>query len=405
MKTLPGARAVLLVTVALLATACGSSRRSAGPEPTSARPVLKIATASPLSGDRAVLGSAIRNGVLLAAERRAKEIAALGFDVKVVPYDDRARRGVGIAKAEEIVADPDVLFVIGHLTSNVAVPASEVYQRAGLAMISPANSDPQLTDRGFLTVSRVVGRDDIQGAAAADFAATELKARRVFIVHDGSPAGLAVAAAFRERARRTGLSLAGERGLEKDLGPLLAALAASPPDLVYLSMTFAQAGAVIRQARAKEVKSAFIGPDWLDSPRLLQVAGRSAVGTYFTLVAGPPDFYAGSEAFVQDYRKRFTAEPPPFALQAFDAATLGLEALSRAIRAAGGKPSRGRVAAEIRRTAGFRGLTGTLTLDARGDPDPAVYFVVQVTSANPAEWDRRKLVDTLHLSPPAGSPK
>src|SRR3972149_11606979 len=114
------------------------------------------------------------------------------------------------------------------------------------------------------------------------------------------------------------------------VAPLLAALPATPPDVIYLSMTFARAGAEIRQVRGKDVKSAFIGPDWLDSPRLLQFAGRGAVETHFTLVAGPPDFYPGTESFVPDYRKRFTAEPPPFALQAYDAAALGLRALARA---------------------------------------------------------------------------
>jgi len=382
MRGFPGARAALLTAVlVVLTTACGGQGRSAAPAPTPTRPVLKIATQSPLSGDRAVLGVAIRNGVQLAVEQRADRIAALGHDVKVIP------------------AGPDVLLVIGHLTSNVALPASEVYQRAGLAMISPANSDPQLTARGFDAVSRVIGRDDVQGAAAAEFAAAELKARRVFVVHDGSPAGRAVAAAFRERARGAGLAVVGEQKLEKDVAPLLAVLTASPPDVIYLSMTFAQAGAVIRQVRGKDVKSAFIGPDWLDSPRLLQFAGRGAVETYFTLVAGPPDFYPGTESFVQDYRKRFTAEPPPFALQAYDAAALGLEALARAIRAAGGRPSRRLVAAEIRRTSGFRGLSGNVTFDAQGDPNPAAYFIVQVASTNPTEWERRKLVRMLRLPP------
>src|SRR3989337_258637 len=150
MRGFPGARAALLTAVlAVLTAACGGQGRSAAPAPTPTRPVLKIATPSPLSGDR-------------------------------------ARREVGLANAAQIVADPDVLLVIGHLTSNVALPASEVYRRAGLAMISPANSDPQLTARGFDAVSRVIGRDDVQGAAAAEFAAAELKARRGVIVHDGS---------------------------------------------------------------------------------------------------------------------------------------------------------------------------------------------------------------------------
>src|SRR3989304_1997578 len=216
MRGFPGARGALLPAVLVVLTAaCGPQGRSAAPAPTPTRPVLKIATQSPLSGDRAVLGVAIRNGAQLAVEQRADRIAALGYDVKVIPFDDRARREVGLANAEQIVADPDVLLVIGHLTSNVALPASEVYQRARLARLSPANSDPQLTARGFDAVSRVIGRDDVQGAAAAEFAAAELKARRVFVVHDGSPARRAVAAPLPQRGPGTGLGRAGGQETEK----------------------------------------------------------------------------------------------------------------------------------------------------------------------------------------------
>ncbi len=386
-----------LLLLAAAASACAPQR----PAPASTRPVIAVAVAAPLSGDRATLGVAIRNGVQLALEKRAGPMAALGFDLRLAAFDDRARADVGRASAARIVADPEVLLVVGHLTSSVALPASEVYAAAELAMISPASSDPQLTERGFQTVFRVVGRDDVQGRAAAEFAAADLKARRAFIARDGSALGRAAAAAFRRAALRLGIAVGGEVEVE-DPAALVKALGAPPPDLIFLAMPFARAGAVIREVRRQQVASAFIGPDWLDSPRLLQAAGRSAVGTYFTLVAGPPDFYPGSEEFVRDYRKRFVAEPAPFALQAYDAAVLGLDAVARASRAAGGRPTRRQVAAAIRGTL-FRGLSGTFRLDRRGDPDPASYFVVRVSSANPGEWERRKLVRTLRLPPPGAS--
>jgi branched-chain amino acid transport system substrate-binding protein len=267
-------------------------------------------------------------------------------------------------------------------------------------MVSPASSDPHLTERGFETVFRVVGRDDVQGRAAAEFAASDLKARRAVIARDGSALGRAAAAAFRQAALQLGIAVGGEVEVGGDPAALLGVLGASPPDLIFLAMPFAQAGAVIREVRRREISSALIGPDWLDSPRLLQAAGRSAVGTYFTLVVGPPDFYPEAEEFVRDYRKRFVAEPAPFAIQAYDAAMLGLEAIVRVARAAGGRPSRRQVAGAIRGST-FRGLGGVFSFDPRGDPDPASYFVVRVTSANPGEWERRTLVRTLRLPPPA----
>jgi len=389
-------RVVTALLMAATVAACAPRR----PAPASTRTVVAVAVAAPLSGDRATLGVAIRNGVQLAVEGYAARMAALGFDLRLAAFDDRARADVGRANATRIVADPEILVVVGHLTSSVALPASEVYAAAGLAMVSPASSDPQLTERGLETIFRVVGRDDVQGRAAAEFAAFDLKARRVVIARDGSALGRAAATAFRQAALRLGIAVGGEVEVGADPASLLEVLGASPPDLIFLAMPFAQAGAVIREVRRREISSAFIGPDWLDSPRLLQAAGRSAVGTYFTLVAGPPDFYPEAEEFVRDYRKRFVAEPAAFALQAHDAAVLGLEAIFRAARAAGGRPSRRQVAEAIRGTT-FRGLGGTFRFDPRGDPDPASYFVVRVTSANPGEWERRTLVRTLRLPPPA----
>lgn len=385
--------------MALLLLAAASACALQRPAPASTRPVVAVAVASPFSGDRATLGVAIRNGVQLALEKHAAPMAALGYDLRLAAFDDRARADFGRATAARIVADPEVLLVVGHLTSSVALPASEVYAAAELAMISPASSDPQLTERGLETIFRVVGRDDVQGRAAAEFAASDLKARRVVIAREGSALGRAVTAAFRQAALRLGMAVGGEVEVGANPAAVLEALREPPPDLIFLALPFTQAGPVIREVRRREVPSAFIGPDWLDSPRLLQAAGRSAVGTYFTLVAGPPDFYPGAEDFVRDYRRRFVAEPAAFALQAYDAAALGLDAVARAARAAGGRPTRRQVSAAIRGSL-FRGPSGTFRFDRRGDPNPASYFVVRVTSANPGEWERRTLVRTLRLPPP-----
>jgi branched-chain amino acid transport system substrate-binding protein len=398
MKCARAAPAVL-ATAALSAVslACGSGR-PADRAATPALPVLRVATQSPLRGDRAALGVAIRDGVTLAVEQRAEEMAALGFRLQVVAFDDRSRPDIGRANAGEIAADPDVLLVIGHLTSTVTLPASEIYQRAGLAMISPASSDPRLTDRGFESISRVIGRDDGQGAAGAVFAAEDLRARQVFIVHDGSPAALAVAAAFRLQARRRGLQVAGEALLGQDV--VAAAREAGAADLIYLSLPFSSAGAVIREVRKQGGKAEFLGPDWLHSPEILRLAGRAAVGAHYTAVAGPPSFYEGTADFVKAYRRRFAVEPPSFAPSAYDAARLGLDALVRSIGKAGGRPSRRQVATAVRGVHPFRGLTGTFVLDGRGDPDPAPYFLLRITGTNPLEWSRRP-VRLLRLPPPA----
>ncbi len=397
------AKALLSAALAVVSLACAARPTPTVPAPTGAGTVLKIATQSPLSGDRAQLGAAIRNGVRLAVEERGAVLVPLGVRVEVLSFDDRGAAAVGVANAEKIVADADVVMVIGHLTSHVALPASEIYARADLAMISPAGSLPLLTDRGLANVTRVIGRDDGQGAAAAVFAAGELHATSAFIVHDGTAEGRVVAESFSRRGRRAGVSITGEAELRGgETGPVLAAWTAHPADVLFISATFPQAGALIREARARGIDAAILGIDWLDAPELARIAGKAVLDLRYTTVAGPPKFYPGTEGFVRAYTKRFGGEPPSFALQAYDAAALGLDALARAVRAGGSsRPSRRAVGTEIRRTRGYRGLTGTFTFDPKGDPDQATFFVVQVASTNPAQWEQRKLIDTLRLPPPA----
>ncbi len=134
--------------------------------------VIRIASQSPLSGGQSVVGTAIRNGTELAIMQLAGPLTELGYTVEFVPYDDQATADVGVSNAQLIVNDPAILAVVGHYNSGVAIPSSEVYNDNDLVMVSPANTGVNITDRGYATVNRICGRDDAQGAAGAQFAAT-----------------------------------------------------------------------------------------------------------------------------------------------------------------------------------------------------------------------------------------
>ncbi|MEK7340750.1 MAG: branched-chain amino acid ABC transporter substrate-binding protein, partial [Candidatus Binatota bacterium] len=186
------------------------------PTPTWAQKgVIKIATQSPLSGEQAAQGEYIKLGAQLAAEEAVKTFKALGFDLLFVPYDDQAKPEVGVVNARSIVADPDMLLVVGHFNSGVALPSSDIYKDSLLAMISPANTATEITDRGYPNVNRVCGRDDIQGPVGAKYAAQDLKRKSVYIVHDKTLYGQGVADTFRNEAARLGLKILGYEGTEE----------------------------------------------------------------------------------------------------------------------------------------------------------------------------------------------
>ena len=365
---------------------------------------IKIAVQAPLSGEQAALGEHIKLGAQLAVEETAKAFKALGYDLELVPQDDQAKPEVGVANARNMVADPEVLVIVGHFNSGVALPASEVYKDAMLAMISPANTATEITDRGYPNVNRVCGRDDVQGPVGARFAAQELKAKSVYIIHDKTLYGQGVADNFRNEAKKLGINVLGYDGTEEraNFSPMINPLKAKNPALVYFGGIYHQGGLLLKQLREKGVTAKFMGPDGLDSAEMAKIAGASVVGSYYTSVAGPPDAYPETAAFAKKFKQRFGKDIEAFGLYGYDAALVGIKAMEGWIKANGGKrPTRTEVSGAVRNIKGFKGVTGPIEFDNKGDPVKAKYFVLQ--------FDKQsypgKVVKVIEQQAPAAAPK
>jgi branched-chain amino acid transport system substrate-binding protein len=341
---------------------------------------IKIAVQAPLSGEQAALGEHIKLGAQLAVEESAKAFKDLGYELILVPQDDQAKPEVGVANARNMVADPDVLVIVGHFNSGVALPSSEVYKDAMLTMISPANTATEITDRGYPNVNRVCGRDDVQGPVGARFAAQDLKLKSVYIIHDKTLYGQGVAENFRNEAKKLGMNVLGFEGTEEraNFSPMIIPLKAKNPDLVYFGGIYHQGGLLLKQLREKGVKAKFMGPDGLDSAEMAKIAGAAVVNSYYTSVAGPPDAYPETAAFAKKYKQRFGKDTESFGLYGYDATMVGIKAMEGWIKANGGKkPTRADVVKAVRNIKNFKGVTGSIEFDSKGDPIKAKYFVLQ----------------------------
>jgi branched-chain amino acid transport system substrate-binding protein len=365
-------RSFLVLALALLAALPAISWAQKGK--------IKIAVQAPLSGEQAALGEHIKLGAQLAVEESVKAFKALGYDLVLVPQDDQAKPEVGVANARNMVADPEVLVIVGHFNSGVALPSSEVYKDAMLAMISPANTATEITDRGYPNVNRVCGRDDVQGPVGARFAAQELKAKSVYIIHDKTLYGQGVADNFRNEAKKLGINVLGFEGTEEraNFSPMINPLKAKNPALVYFGGIYHQGGLLLKQLREKGVTAKFMGPDGLDSAEMAKIAGSSVVGSYYTSVAGPPDAYPETAAFAKKFKQRFSKDVEAFGLYGYDATMVGTKAMEQWLKAnPNKKPSRADVSAAVRNIKGFKGVTGPIEFDSKGDPVKAKYFVLQ----------------------------
>ena len=306
---------------------------AASPVDAQGKGTVKIATQSPLSGGQAALGEGIKLGTQLAVEKFKGNLEKAGFKVELVPFDDQAKPDVGVANAKNIIADKDILGVIGHLNSGVAIPSSEVYKEVNLTMISPANTNPTVTDRGYANVYRVCGRDDVQGVVGSEFAHGSLKSKTAYVIHDKTTYGQGVAEFFKADAEKKGIKVIGFEGTEEksNFDPIITPIKAKNPDLIYFGGIYEQAAPFFKAAREKGIKAKFLGPDGLDSSDLTKIAGKTVVGMHYTSVAGPVSVYPQAKQFADEYKKKFGKNPEPFAAQAYDATAI----LIKAIEAAG----------------------------------------------------------------------
>ena len=389
----------LLVIASMVLTACGSG--GGGSVKT-----IKIATQSPLSGDMSVVGVDIKRGAELGVEQMGAALTGMGFKIELAPFDDQGNPDTGVANAKQIVSDPAILCVVGHYNSGVQIPSSEEYHNAGLANVSPANTNPKVTTRGYLEVNRIVGRDDVQGVVGADFAADQ-GMKSAFVVHDKTAYGQGIAEFFKQEAEKKGIQVLGFEGTEEkaNFDALLSPILAANPDVVYFGGMYGQAAVLFKQAREKGFMGMFLSDDGFDSSDASKIGGQALLdgaGTFYSTVSGPAAVYPGTAKFVADFKAKYGSDPQPFAAQGYDSAGICLKAIEEAAKAKNGEmPTRAEVANAIRALKNYAGITGTITFNSIGDPVVAKYFVIQVGSADPTKWPENPIVKTLDIAPPA----
>jgi len=386
----------LLIVASMVLAACGGA---AAPK------TIKIATQSPLSGGQSLLGVDIKNGAQLALEQLGGPLADMGFTVELAPYDDQATPDVGVANAKNIVADSAILCGVGHLNSGVMIPSSEEYHTAHLAFVSPANTNPVVTTRGYAEVNRIVGRDDVQAPVAETYALNELGASTVYIIHDKTAYGQGVAEFFRGAAEKDNLEVLGFEGTEEtaNFDAIITPVLAANPDVLFFSGIYNQAGVFFKQARDAGYEGTFMGTDGMDASGLADLAGDALTkggGMVYTSVAGPASAYPKAAKFASDFEAKFGGSPQPFSAQAYDSMTVCLKAIENAANAAGGEiPTREAVRDAIRALT-LDGITGSISFDSIGDLPTAKYFIIKVNATSGDTWNTNEIVAELDFASP-----
>ena len=376
-----------------------------GPACDSESKTIKIATQTPLSGNQSAVGVDIKNAVQLAIDQLSEPIRKRGYKIELAPFDDQANPDTGVANAKAIVADHAVLGIIGHYNSGVQIPSSEEYHAANLCNISPANTNPKVTDRRYFEVNRVCGRDDVQGAVGAEFAKQQ-GIKTVYVVHDKGAYGQGIAEYFQKEAESRGVKVVGLTGTDETMNfeSILAPVLNQKPEAVFFGGMFDRGALFYKQMREKGYKGLFLTDDGFDSVDTPKIAGKTLLegaGVYFSSTTGPANAYPNCGKFRQEFKAKFGGDPQPNAAQAYDCASLMLKGIEDAFQAGNGKlPSRASICKAVRSLSNFHGLTGDFTFDEKGDPTVSKYFIIQAITSDPQKWADNKVHKTLEIAPP-----
>jgi len=357
----------LAVALALGLVACGQKEEpkkaaDAAPAPPPGLTVT-IAHAGPLTGSIAHLGKDDENGVALAvSQANDKKIVIDGKPVtfKMMSEDDQADPKVGTTVAQKLV-DAKVAAVIGHLNSGVSIPASEIYNKAGIPMISGSATNPQLTERGLKTVFRTVGRDDQQGPAIAAYIANELKAKKVALIDDKTAYGEGLANEVEKTLKADKVTVVTrERTTDKetDFKAILTKIKAKNPDVIFHGGMDATGGPLLKQARELGIKAVFAFGDGACTDEMGKLAGAAAEGMVCSQAGLPRE--AASKDFVDAFTAKY-GEIKQYAPYFYDGTNAMIEAMKKA-----NSVDPAKFGPEVFNVS-FTGATGKVEFDAKGD--------------------------------------
>lgn len=337
---------------------------------------INIAVAGPMTGQLATIGDQFKQGAQAAADAINAAGGIDGRQIKLTMEDDQCDPKQAVSIANRIVAN-GVKFIDGHACSGSSIPASAVYAEAGALMMSPASSNPVMTDdaaaKGWNTIMRLYTRDDQQGAFIGPWIARKYAGKNLVILHDKSAYGQGIADAVRATSGENGLKEVLYEGInagEKDYSALVTKLKELKADVIYFGGYHPEAGLIMRQAGEQGFKFQLIMPDSIASPEFWQVAGPAGEGTMFVFPSDPQAKPEAKEAIEKIKAGGFT--PEGFTLFSYAVVQAFAQGIERA-----GSDDPAKVAEALKNGEPIQTVVGPVTFDAKGDMTNASYDINQ----------------------------
>jgi len=335
---------------------------------------IKVGEFASLTGKEATFGTSSHEGTLLAIEQVNAAGGVLGKKLELLTEDDQTKAGEPANAVNKLISKDGVVAILGEVASSRSLEAAPICQQNKIPMISPASTNPTVTQEGDY-IFRVCFNDTFQGGALANFASGTLKAKKVAILTDvKSDYSKGLAKSFKEKFATSGGKIGIEldfNGGDKDFKGQLTAIKGDAPDAIFLPGYYNDVALICIQAKQLGMNIPIFGGDGWESESLLTIGKDAVEGHYFSTHCSPDQGTPEMKNFVEAYKKRFNGKTPDaMAVLGYDSAMVLVDAIKRA-----GTTESAALRNAIAATKDYAGASGKFSLNADRDAVKALVFI------------------------------
>ncbi len=388
-KTWGGSILILSVLFLFIAVPCG------------AQETIKIGFFAPITGPAAADGTSAKHAVELGLKEVNDAGGVKGKKVELIVYDDRLKGEEAVAIANKLIERDKVVGVVSGSYSGPTRVVSPIFQKAGMPMVAGYAVHPDVTwDPKAKKANDYMFRNgflaEVEGAAAAEFAVKNLKAKKMSIIAMDNDFGKSISGGFAARAEKLGATILTRQMYkfpgEKDFRPFLTRIKEGNPDLIFAAGYYNEAASIVRQAKELGIRSQIMGEEGFDSPKFLEIAGPAAEGVVIATNLDRDDPRPLVQNFLKNYRKAYGEDADMVGASSYDAFMI----LVNAVQKAGTDPKA--IQNALQNTKDYNGLTGKISRFVQGE----VVKPVQIQAVKGGKFHRAGIVDNPEvITPPS----
>jgi len=367
--------------------------------PGEAQDTIKIGFFAPITGPAAADGASAKNAVELGLREVNDAGGIRGKKVELMIYDDRLNPQEAVAIANKLIEKDKVVGVVSGAYSGPTRVSAPIYQKAGIPMVAGYAVHPDVTwdpmekrPNDFCFRNGFLG--EIEGAAAAEFAVKNLKAKRISLIFMDNDFGRAISSGFADRAEKLGATILAKQMYkfpgEKDFRPFLTRIKEGNPDVIFAAGYYNEAASIVRQSKELGIKSKILGEEGFDSPKFLEIAGPAAEGVVIATNFDRDDPRPLVQNFLKNYRKTYNEDADMVGASGYDAFMI----LVKAIEKAGTEPKA--IQKALLGTKDYNGLTGKISRFVQGE----VVNPVQIQVVKGGKFHRLAVIDNPEVITP-----